>query len=152
MSRVENASTMVAPSPRKFWNVPNTLTISRLALAVGVFVLIDYQVCDEKGFYQVIADAIGAEVVDLRNFEPPADILQLLPGSHAQLHRAFPLGFDDHVLQEIAQARLHRPLVSSVHFEIVRDSALLTDLAVRLRKNGAHGIAVLGARGFEFFE
>ena len=34
---------MVAPAPRRFWNVPNTLTVSRLALAVGVFVLIDYE-------------------------------------------------------------------------------------------------------------
>jgi CDP-diacylglycerol--glycerol-3-phosphate 3-phosphatidyltransferase len=32
---------MVAAAPRRFWNVPNTLTISRLALAVGVFALID---------------------------------------------------------------------------------------------------------------
>jgi CDP-diacylglycerol--glycerol-3-phosphate 3-phosphatidyltransferase len=42
MSRIENASTMVAPTARRFWNVPNTLTVSRLALAVGVFALIDY--------------------------------------------------------------------------------------------------------------
>jgi CDP-diacylglycerol--glycerol-3-phosphate 3-phosphatidyltransferase len=34
---------MVATAPRHFWNVPNTLTISRLALALGVFVLIDYE-------------------------------------------------------------------------------------------------------------
>src|SRR6516162_9798089 len=40
MSRVENASVMVAPAMRRFWNVPNTLTISRLALALGVFALI----------------------------------------------------------------------------------------------------------------
>jgi CDP-diacylglycerol---glycerol-3-phosphate 3-phosphatidyltransferase len=33
---------MVAPAPPRFWNVPNTLTVSRLALAVGVFALIEY--------------------------------------------------------------------------------------------------------------
>jgi CDP-diacylglycerol--glycerol-3-phosphate 3-phosphatidyltransferase len=43
MCRIENASTMVAPAMRRFWNVPNTLTISRLALAVGVFALIDFE-------------------------------------------------------------------------------------------------------------
>jgi CDP-diacylglycerol--glycerol-3-phosphate 3-phosphatidyltransferase len=42
MTRIENASTIVAPAPRRFWNVPNTLTISRLVLALGVFALIDY--------------------------------------------------------------------------------------------------------------
>ena len=45
MSRTENASTMVAPAPRRFWNVPNTLTVSRLVLAVGVFALIAYRGC-----------------------------------------------------------------------------------------------------------
>ena len=34
---------MVAPAPRGFWNVPNTLTVSRLALSVCVFVLIEFQ-------------------------------------------------------------------------------------------------------------
>lgn len=34
---------MVAPAQRRFWNVPNTLTVSRLALAVCVFVLIAYE-------------------------------------------------------------------------------------------------------------
>jgi CDP-diacylglycerol--glycerol-3-phosphate 3-phosphatidyltransferase len=34
---------MIAPAPRRFWNVPNTLTVSRLALAVCVFVFVDYE-------------------------------------------------------------------------------------------------------------
>ena len=43
MSLAENRFAMVAPVARRFWNVPNTLTVSRLALAVCVFVLIEYQ-------------------------------------------------------------------------------------------------------------
>jgi CDP-diacylglycerol--glycerol-3-phosphate 3-phosphatidyltransferase len=43
MSRTENVSAMVAPAARKFWNVPNTLTVSRLALALGVFALIAFE-------------------------------------------------------------------------------------------------------------
>jgi CDP-diacylglycerol--glycerol-3-phosphate 3-phosphatidyltransferase len=43
MSRFESASVMAAPAMRRFWNVPNTLTISRLVLAAGVFVLIAYE-------------------------------------------------------------------------------------------------------------
>src|SRR5688572_7414862 len=84
-------------------------------------VLIDYQVCDEKGFYQVIAEAIGAEYVDLRNFEPPADVLQLLPGSHAQLHRAFPLGFDDHVLQVALADPLNQQTLEDLRFSIGKE-------------------------------
>src|SRR6185436_1758638 len=60
-------------------------------------VLIDYEICDERGFYQTIADAIGAEFVSLKDFEPSADLLRLVPAAQAQLHHALPLGFDDHV-------------------------------------------------------
>jgi CDP-diacylglycerol--glycerol-3-phosphate 3-phosphatidyltransferase len=41
-SRVENVCVTVAPPRRRFWNVPNTLTVSRLALALGAFVLIGH--------------------------------------------------------------------------------------------------------------
>jgi len=34
---------VAAPPLRRFWNVPNTLTTARLALAVCVFVLVDYE-------------------------------------------------------------------------------------------------------------
>lgn len=47
-----------APSPR-FWNVPNSLTLSRLVLAVGVFALIDY-----KYYLTALAVFIVASVTD----------------------------------------------------------------------------------------
>lgn len=34
------APDMAGPAPTRFWNVPNTLTLSRLVLSVGVFALI----------------------------------------------------------------------------------------------------------------
>ncbi len=40
MNRVGQPRTMLAPSPRGFWNVPNTLTMGRLVLAIFVFALI----------------------------------------------------------------------------------------------------------------
>ncbi len=43
MNRTENASMTVDRVRRRFWNVPNTLTISRLVLALGVFSLIEYE-------------------------------------------------------------------------------------------------------------
>jgi CDP-diacylglycerol--glycerol-3-phosphate 3-phosphatidyltransferase len=43
MTRPDNVSAMVAPSLPGYWNVPNALTIGRLALAVLVFVLVDYE-------------------------------------------------------------------------------------------------------------
>jgi CDP-diacylglycerol---glycerol-3-phosphate 3-phosphatidyltransferase len=43
MSRAEDRLAMVAPAVRKFWNVPNTITVSRLGLAICVFVLIELE-------------------------------------------------------------------------------------------------------------
>jgi CDP-diacylglycerol--glycerol-3-phosphate 3-phosphatidyltransferase len=43
MSRAENATAAVARTPRRFWNVPNSLTVSRLVLAVAVYALIDFE-------------------------------------------------------------------------------------------------------------
>jgi CDP-diacylglycerol---glycerol-3-phosphate 3-phosphatidyltransferase len=41
MSRAENAPSATAVrAPRRFWNVPNSLTVSRLVLAVAVYALI----------------------------------------------------------------------------------------------------------------
>jgi CDP-diacylglycerol--glycerol-3-phosphate 3-phosphatidyltransferase len=50
---------MVAPATRGFWNVPNTLTVSRLALAVCVFVLIEYQY-----YFSALALFVIAAVTD----------------------------------------------------------------------------------------
>jgi CDP-diacylglycerol---glycerol-3-phosphate 3-phosphatidyltransferase len=40
MSRAENATATALRTSRRFWNVPNTLTVSRLVLAVAVYALI----------------------------------------------------------------------------------------------------------------
>jgi twitching motility protein PilT len=44
-----------------------------------VQVMVDYQICEELMFYQMIADALGAEFVNLEGFEPSLDILRLIP-------------------------------------------------------------------------
>ncbi|MEQ1860235.1 MAG: GspE/PulE family protein [Chthoniobacteraceae bacterium] len=55
-------------------------------------VMVDYQVCDENQFYQMIADALGVEFVNLEGYEPPADVLRLVPAGLAILHKALPIG------------------------------------------------------------
>ena len=84
-------------------------------------VLVDYQVCDEEGFYRTVADAIGSEFVNLKNFEPPAEVLGLLPAGVAQLHRAFPLGYDDHVLQVALADPLNQQTLEDLRFSIGKD-------------------------------
>ena len=57
-------------------------------------VMSDYAICSEEQFYQTIADALGVEFVSLAGFEPPQEILRLIPAGLAVLHRALPLGVE----------------------------------------------------------
>jgi type IV pilus assembly protein PilB len=60
--------------------------------------LIDSGFVDERGFYQVIADALGTDFVDLPHDDIAPEILRLIPGGLARLHRALPIAFSDNTL------------------------------------------------------
>jgi type IV pilus assembly protein PilB len=62
-------------------------------------VMVDYQVCDENQFYQMVADALGVEFVNLEGYEPPAEILRLMPAGLAILHKALPIGREGNTMQ-----------------------------------------------------
>ncbi len=53
--------------------------------------MVDHGFVDHSGFYQVIADALGTEFVELDGREIPPEILRLIPGGLARLHRALPI-------------------------------------------------------------
>ena len=61
-------------------------------------VLIDYDFVSEDQFYHIIAESLGTDVVDLRNFEPPQEILRLIPAGLARLHGALPIAANDDVI------------------------------------------------------
>ena len=84
-------------------------------------VLVDYQAVTEEGYYQSIAGAIGSEYVDLKNFSPPAELLKLLPAGLAQLHRAFPLGYEDNMLQVALVDPLNPQTIEDLRFAIGKD-------------------------------
>jgi type IV pilus assembly protein PilB len=84
-------------------------------------VLVEYQAVTEEGYYQALANAIGSEYVNLKDFSPPADLLKLLPAGLAQLHRAFPLGFEDNILQVALADPLNAQTVEDLRFAIGKD-------------------------------
>ncbi len=61
-------------------------------------VLIDYDFVTEEQFYQTIADSLGTEFVDLKNFEPPQELLRMVPAGLARLHGALPIAANDDVI------------------------------------------------------
>ena len=60
--------------------------------------LVDSGFVDQRTFYQVIADALGTEFVELAEDDIAPEILRLIPGGLARLHRALPVAVSDHSL------------------------------------------------------
>jgi len=57
-------------------------------------IMVDLGFVTEDQFYQAIATYLGTEYVDLSTFEPPAEILSLVPGGLARQHGALPIGMN----------------------------------------------------------
>jgi type IV pilus assembly protein PilB len=53
--------------------------------------LIDSGFVDERAFYQVLADALGTDFIDLSDDEIAPEILRLIPAGLARLHQALPI-------------------------------------------------------------
>jgi len=84
-------------------------------------VMVDYQAVTEQEYYQTIANALGTEFVNLKDFTPPPELLALLPAGVAQLHRALPLGFEDNALQVALVDPLNAQTVEDLRFSIGKD-------------------------------
>jgi type IV pilus assembly protein PilB len=60
--------------------------------------LVDGGFVDERGFYQVIAEALGTDFVDLAENEIAPETLRLIPAGLARLHQALPIAIHDNTL------------------------------------------------------
>jgi type IV pilus assembly protein PilB len=56
--------------------------------------LTDFGLVTEAELYQYIANSLGTEVVSLDGFEPPPEVLKLVPAGQARLHGALPIGLN----------------------------------------------------------
>jgi type IV pilus assembly protein PilB len=86
-----------------------------------VDVLVDFQVVTEEGYYEAIANAIGSESVNLKGFEPPQELVNLLPAALAQLHKAFPVGYEDGTLQLALCDPLNQQTLEDLRFALGKE-------------------------------
>jgi type IV pilus assembly protein PilB len=86
-----------------------------------VQVLVDYGIVTEEQFYQVVAESLGADYVNLSGFEAPNETLRLIPAGLAQLHRAFPLGMSDNTIQVALADPLNPQSAEDLRFALGRD-------------------------------
>ena len=84
-------------------------------------VLSDYQICTTQQFYETIAAFLGVDFVDLATFEPPQEIIRLIPGGLALLHRAFPLGVEDGNIQVALGDPLNAQTAEDLRFALGKE-------------------------------
>ncbi|HSV62659.1 MAG TPA: GspE/PulE family protein [Chthoniobacterales bacterium] len=83
--------------------------------------LIDSGFVDRRGFYQVIAEALATELVELDDKEIPEQILRLIPGGLARLHRALPVALNDQTLEVALVDPLDLRAAEDLHFALGKD-------------------------------
>src|ERR1700724_1576234 len=83
--------------------------------------MVDGGFVDESGFYRTIAEALGAEYVDLTDTEIPAAILRLIPSGLARLHRALPIGLSGNTLRVALTDPLDPHAAEDLRFALGKD-------------------------------
>jgi type IV pilus assembly protein PilB len=83
--------------------------------------IIDTGFTDEKGFYQTLAEGIGAELVDLNEREIMPEIVRLIPGGLARLHNALPVELVDNTLRVALADPLEARTAEDLRFALGRD-------------------------------
>ena len=84
-------------------------------------VLVDFELIDEDGYYQTIADSIGADYVKLADYEVPVEIQRLIPGGTARLHGALPIGQSGNSVVTALLDPLDPQVADDLRFAVGRD-------------------------------
>jgi len=87
--------------------------------------IVDYGVCTEDEFYQHIAVALGTDFVDLTGYEPPPELVRMIPAGHAILHKAFPLGLDGNTIQIALGDPFNMQTVEDLRFALGKEIQVL---------------------------
>ncbi|HYR23249.1 MAG TPA: GspE/PulE family protein [Chthoniobacterales bacterium] len=83
--------------------------------------MVDGGFVDESGFYHTIAEALGAEYVDLSEKEIAPAILKLIPSGLARLHRALPIGLSGNTLRVALADPLDPRAAEDLRFALGKD-------------------------------
>ncbi|MDP9292066.1 MAG: GspE/PulE family protein, partial [Verrucomicrobiota bacterium] len=96
--------------------------------------LIDFGFVDDERFYQVIADSLGTEVVDLQKFDPTADVLRLIPAGLARLHAALPIGMSGDAVTVCLLDPLDTQVPEDLRFAIGRNVLVVVAPAYQIEE------------------
>ena len=84
-------------------------------------VLQDFSIFKQDDLLQVIANALGSEVVTLKDREIPEDVLKLLPQKVAQMYKCLPVAVVNGILQVAVSEPLNPQMADEIQFAAKRD-------------------------------
>jgi type IV pilus assembly protein PilB len=105
-------------------------------------ILADYQVIQNRDdVWPVIASELGADLVDLRDWTPPAPLLALVPAGTARLHGALPVNFDETGLYVALVDPMNPQTIEDLRFALGREINLVIapDYIVEQKINECYG-------------
>jgi type IV pilus assembly protein PilB len=84
--------------------------------------LVDYGIFDEEGdVYRLVAEDLGTDYVDLRRFEPPKPLLEMIPAHLARMHGAIPVDINEEGLQVALLDPLNPQTIEDLRFALGRN-------------------------------
>jgi len=87
--------------------------------APDVFASFEYYTHEQ--FYQVLAEVLGMDFVDLTNVEIPPELIRLIPAGLARLHQVLPVGANEESLVVAAVDPLNPQTIEDLRFALGRD-------------------------------
>lgn len=105
-------------------------------------ILADYEVIQEKDdIWPIIANELGVSMIDLAHFDPPSELLALIPSGMARLHGALPVNVDGEGLTVCLVDPLNPQVIEDLRFALGREVylAIAPDHIVEKKLDDAYG-------------
>ncbi|MEN8848361.1 MAG: GspE/PulE family protein [Akkermansiaceae bacterium] len=105
-------------------------------------ILADYQVISSRDdVWQLIAQELGTQYIDLTDFEPPEALLSLVPAGMARLHGALPVAYDSDGISVCLTDPLNPQILEDLRFAIGQEVKLMVapDYLVEQKINDLYG-------------
>jgi type IV pilus assembly protein PilB len=83
--------------------------------------LYNFGIVQEHELLQMIADNLGTELVDVKDLEPPADLIMSVPANIARMYGILPVSQDDAVCYVAAVEPMNFRMIDELHYVLGKD-------------------------------
>ena len=97
-------------------------------------VMVDFEIAEPEQYYRTIADSIGADYVDLGDYEVPPEVQRLIPGGTARLNGALPIGQSGESIVTALLDPLDSQVVDDLRFTLGRDIQIVVAPAYQVQE------------------